>query len=199
MQPTSILSNEHRVIEIMLSVLEKLADKTIAEKKLKRQAAEEVIDFIRNFADRCHHGKEENHLFVALVDNGIPKEGGPVGQMLLEHDQGREYVRGMAENIDAAEKGDEKAVREFVGNAYGYVELLRGHIHKEDHILFPMAERILEDTDKAQLLEKFEAVETEHMGLGTHDKYMKIAENLARSFDVPFQYPKNMACGHTHK
>ena len=93
MQPTSILSNEHRVIEIMLSVLENLADKTIAEKKLERQAAEEVIDFIRIFADRCHHGKEENHLFVALVDKGMPKEGGPIGQMLLEHDQGREYVR----------------------------------------------------------------------------------------------------------
>jgi hemerythrin-like domain-containing protein len=199
MQPTSILSNEHRVIEIMLSVLENLADKTIAEKKLERQTAEEVIDFIRNFADRCHHGKEENHLFVALVDKGIPKEGGPVGQMLLEHDQGREYVRGMANNIDAAEKGNEKSIREFVGNAFGYVELLRSHIHKEDNILFPMAERFLDENDKTNLLGKFEKVESEHMGYGIHDKYMKIAENLARSFNIPFQYPKNMACGHARK
>ncbi len=199
MQPTSILTNEHRVIEIMLSVLENLADKTLADKKLDRQSAEDAIDFIRNFADKCHHGKEENHLFAALVDKGMPKEGGPVGQMLLEHDQGREYVRGMADNVEAAEKGNEKAIREFVNNAFGYVELLRAHIHKEDHILFPMAERFLEETEKTRLLDKFETVETEHMGHGTHDKYMKIAENLAQRFDVPYQPIKNVSCGCGHK
>lgn len=199
MHPTTILSNEHRVIETMLSVLEIMANKAIAEKKLDRQSAEEAIDFIRIFADGCHHGKEENHLFVVLVDKGMPKEGGPVAQMLSEHEQGRAYVRGMADNIEAAEKGNEKSIREFVSNAIGYVELLRAHIHKEDQILFPMAERYLDDSEKSRLLEKFEAVESDQMGQGTHDKYMKIVENLAQRFAVPYHNIKNISCGCGHK
>jgi hemerythrin-like domain-containing protein len=199
MEPTTILSNEHRVIEIMLSVLEKLADKALADKILDRQSAGEAVDFIRNFADRCHHGKEETHLFVAMVKKGIPKEGGPVGQMLFEHEQGRAFVRGMADSIETGAQGNEKAVKEFVENALGYVELLRAHIHKEDHILFPMASRILDSEDKMQLLEKFESVESEHMGQGTHDKYIRIAENLADRFGVNRQEIAGYSCGCGHK
>jgi hemerythrin-like domain-containing protein len=198
-EPTTILSNEHRVIEIMLSVLEKLADKALADKMIDRQPAEESIDFIRNFADRCHHGKEETHLFTAMVKKGIPQEGGPVGQMLYEHEQGRLFVRGMADNIEAGIEGDEKAVKDYVENALGYVELLRAHIHKEDRILFPMASRILDGADKTQLLEKFETVESEHMGQGTHDKYIHIAEKLADRFGVNRQEIAGFSCGCGHK
>jgi hypothetical protein len=53
--------------------------------------------FFRNFADRCHHSKEEDELFPKMVEHGIPKEGGPIGVMLMEHDQGRAFVRGMSE------------------------------------------------------------------------------------------------------
>lgn len=199
MEPTTILSNEHRVIEIVLAALENLANRALAEKRLDRQSALEAIDFIKNFADRCHHGKEEDHLFVALVNKGMPKEGGPVGQMLFEHEQGRAFVVGMAENLAGAEGGDMQAVRDYAKNALGYVELLRAHIHKEDHILFPLAGRMLEDSDKSRLLEKFESVESEHMGHGTHEKYIKIAENLAARFNVPYHYEGNLSCGCGHK
>ena len=53
------------------------------------------VDFIRNYADRFHHAKEEDVLFEALVDNGMPQENSPVAAMLMEHDQGRSFVRAM--------------------------------------------------------------------------------------------------------
>jgi hemerythrin-like domain-containing protein len=199
MEPTTILSNEHRVIEVMLSVLENLADKALAENRLDRQSAEEAVDFFKNFADRYHHGKEENHLFAALINKGMPKEGGPVGQMIIEHDQGRAFVREMAESIEADKRGDGNATKIFIRNALGYVELLRAHIHKEDNILFPMAGRFLEAEEKVELLEKFESVESEHMGQGTHEKYIKIAENLADRFEVPHQNIAGFSCGYGHK
>lgn len=199
MEPTTILSNEHRVIEIVLAALENLANQTLVEKKLDRKSAQEAIDFIKNFADRCHHGKEEDYLFTALVNKGMPKEGGPVGQMLHEHEQGRAFVLGMAENLAGAESGETLAIQDFVNNALGYVELLRAHIHKEDHILFPMASRLLSGEDKTQLLRKFESVESEHMGQGTHDKYIRIAENLADNFGVNRQEIAGYSCGCGHK
>ena len=199
MEPTTILSNEHRVIEIVLAALENLANRTLAEKKLDRKSAQEAIDFIKNFADRCHHGKEEDYLFAALVNKGIPKEAGPVGQMLREHEQGRAFVIGMADNLAGAESGETQAIRGFVNNALGYVELLKAHIHKEDHILFPMASRLLSGEDKTQLLRKFESVESEHMGQGTHEKYIEIAKNLAERFDIPHQDIVNISCGCGHK
>ena len=198
MEPTKILSNEHRVIEIVLSCLESMINKALQEKKLDRQLAEEAIDFIRNFADKCHHGKEEGHLFPAMVEMGIPKEGGPVGQMLREHEQGRAFVKGMAETVEAASNGEAAALKAFSVNALGYVELLRAHIHKEDNILFPMADRVLSGNDQKQLLEAFERVESELMGYGTHDKYIKIAETLADKFGVSKEGISNGSCGCGH-
>ncbi len=102
---TEILSDEHRVIEVVLSCLEKISEEALSTGALNEESAVQAVDVIRTFADKCHHGKEENHLFARLVENGVPKEGGPIGQMLLEHEQGRAYVKSMAESISDAASG----------------------------------------------------------------------------------------------
>lgn len=184
MKPVEILMQEHRVIEVALSCLEAMVEKTEIEKRLEREPAEQIIDLIRNFADRCHHGKEEDRLFPAMVAKGMPSEGGPIGVMLMEHDMGREFVRQMANNIDAAANGDAASLQEFTQAAHGYINLLRAHIQKEDRILFPMADRFLDDDDQKKLLAEFEHVESDHMGAGTHERYLKLAETLAAKYGV---------------
>ncbi|MEW5794979.1 MAG: hemerythrin domain-containing protein [Candidatus Zixiibacteriota bacterium] len=198
MNPTAILSDEHRVIEVVLTAVERLAEEALREGRLDRESAEKAVDFIRSFADKCHHGKEENHLFAALIENGMTKEGGPVGQMLYEHDQGRQFVAGMAGNIEAASGGDATAVRAFAHNAGGYVELLRAHIQKEDRVLFPMADRILSGDEQNRLLEAFGHVESHHMGEGTHAKYLKLAVALADKYGVPHKIEVKTSCGCHH-
>jgi hemerythrin-like domain-containing protein len=183
-QPTQILSNEHRVIEVVLGCLEKITEEAQSAGKLDRDSAEQAVDFIRNFADKCHHGKEEVHLFTAMVAKGVPQEGGPVGVMLYEHDLGRNFVAGMAKSIPLAAEGDAAALGEFARHASGYVQLLRNHIQKEDNILFPMADRVLTEADQKQLMASFETVEKDHMGAGTHEKYVAIADSLAERFGV---------------
>ncbi len=198
MRPTEVLSNEHRVIEVMLNCLEQMAARSLADGKLDRQDAEQAVDFIRNFADGCHHGKEEAHLFQTLVAKGMPRESGPVGVMLSEHEQGRAFVRAMAENIGAASEGEKSALQGFAAAANGYVQLLRSHISKEDNVLFPMAENILDDTDREKLHQAFGSVESEQMGEGTHDRYLAIARKLAEKYDVPGETIEHKSCGCGH-
>lgn len=184
MKPAEILMQEHRVIEIALSCLEAMVEKADTDNRLEHEPAEQIIDLIRNFADRCHHGKEEDRLFPAMVAKGMPSEGGPIGVMLMEHDMGREFVRQMAENIESASNGDAVSLQEFTLAAHGYINLLRAHIQKEDRILFPMADRFLNENDQKKLLAEFERVESDHIGTGTHERYLKIAETLAAKYGV---------------
>ena len=94
---------------------------------------------MKNFADGCHHKKEEGVLFVALVENGMSKEAGPVAVMLAEHEEGRRLTCAMREGAERVQAGDQTAISQVVQNALGYATLLRQHIQKEDRILFPMA------------------------------------------------------------
>lgn len=198
MNPTTILSKEHRVIEVVLDCLQQIADKAEADGKLDHESAEQAVEFIRNFADRCHHGKEEAHLFTTLVAKGMPREGGPVGQMEHEHVLGRQYVKGMADNIPDASSGKAEALAAYLSNARGYTQLLRAHIQKEDSILFPMADRFLSEEDQKVLLAAFGKVEAEEMGEGTHDKYLKIAETLADRYGVDRTHIAGHSCGCGH-
>lgn len=94
----------------MLTCLDKITEQANATGKLDEASVSRAIDVIRTFADKGHHGKEENHLFATLVNKGMPRQGGPVGQMLLEHEQGREYVEGMTRSVSGAAAGGPSAV-----------------------------------------------------------------------------------------
>jgi len=184
MKPTEILSGEHRIIEQVLDCLEKMAQNCANEGRLDKTSAEQALDFFRNFADRCHHGKEETHLFPAMEAKGFPRQGGPTGVMLCEHEQGRAHIRGMADAIEGAAAGESEAVSQFITHARAYVGLLREHIEKEDQCLFTMADQTLTADDQQRLLDAFEHVEHEHMTLGTHEKFLNLADELADRFGV---------------
>ena len=168
----------------MLDCLAAIVRQAKSAGRLDEPSARQAVDFFRNFADRCHHGKEEAHLFPALEAKGFPREGGPTGVMLYEHEQGRAHLRGMDENIDAAAAGEAAAIGQFVVHAEGYVSLLREHIYKEDHILFQLANRTLADEDQQALLAAFGKVEAEEMGAATHETYLKIARELAERYGI---------------
>ena len=184
MKPTEILSAEHRVIEQVLNCLEKMLAGAQKTGRLEKQPALDAVAFFRTFADQCHHGKEEAHLFPALEAHGFQREGGPTGVMRQEHEIGRQCVRGMAESIEQAAAGDRPALQRFIENGRGYLELLRQHIQKEDHCLFAMADQALDAANQEKLSAAFAKVEQEEMGADTHEKFLKIADALADRFGV---------------
>jgi hemerythrin-like domain-containing protein len=169
---TEVLKEEHRVIEKVLDALERLAKG--AETSALAEW-EKAIDFARNFADKCHHLKEENLLFPALEERGIPREGGPIGMMLAEHEEGRGYVRAMAAAAGKDSVDNRQILRE---TANAYIRLLRQHIQKEDEVLFQMADGVLSAEEQKTLLREFEEHELKEIGAGFHEKYLKIALEL---------------------
>lgn len=183
MLPTDVLKSEHRVIEQVLDVLEKIAGRAAYQGVFDTASAAQALDFFRNFADRCHHGKEEEQLFPALEAKGFDRDSGPTGVMCHEHEQGRALIRGMAEAVDAA-PGDREAGQRFSEYARAYLQMLRIHIHKEDHCLFSMADQALGADDQEALMRRFERVEAEDMGVGTHERYLQLANELAERYDV---------------
>ncbi len=185
MSVIQILMDEHRVIEQVLSCLERMADDCEQEKRLDTTSANEAIAFFRTFADRCHHGKEERLLFPALESCGFSPYRGPTAVMRSEHVLGRKLIGGISDAVDGADTSEEAAVSNFIKYARAYVELLRAHIQKEDHCLFPMARQKLDAVAIEDLSRGFTRVEREEVGESAHDEYLQLANRLADRYDVP--------------
>ena len=155
------------------------ADQMQNSGKINAARIGEFVDFFRNFVDRCHHGKEEKHLFPRLEERGIPRAGGPIGVMLEEHEQGRAKVRTIVEELTRIEQDKGRPADVLRGHLLAYADLLEAHIRKENGILFPMGNRVLTADDQKGLVEAFDAVEREEMGEGTHERYHQWIKTLA--------------------
>ena len=180
MQATRILMEEHRIIERVLNALQVAAERVSRGEDMRPEFFLNAALFIKNFADGCHHRKEEGVLFIAMNDSGMPTQGSPIGVMLAEHEQGRIFTRAMKDAAEKWEAGDPSARVAVVQNALDYVALLRQHIRKEDTVLFPMADRLIPPERQEKVTEEFERIETEETGAGIHEKYLALAEVLEK-------------------
>ncbi|HHU18614.1 MAG TPA: hemerythrin [Clostridiales bacterium] len=168
------LINEHEGILIGLTILEKMADKVEQSGIIEISDIEESVNFFKLFADKCHHGKEEGFMFPAMQKAGLPNEGGPIAQMLLEHDEGRKYITEMSSSIENGALEGNK----FIQAAKNYISLMREHIEKENRVLFPFGDKIIPMDEQQQLLEQFEEFEEKVMGKGTHEKLHMLLHNF---------------------
>jgi hemerythrin-like domain-containing protein len=179
MDAIETLMGEHRIIEHGIDALAAFADEARRRTADEREELGRFVTFIREFADACHHGKEEDILFKAMVEAGFPSQGGPIAMMLAEHDQGRAFVKQLAE-LAAAEAPWSPEDRERLAEAaHGYAELLRQHIYKEDTVLYPMAEAQLPPQVMERVNEACERFEVEETGSGEHERLHRLAEDLA--------------------
>ena len=172
---TKALVDEHRLILRMIALLEKNAPRTAEGTFLDWQFYLDGIDFIRQYADRFHHAKEEDVLFDALVENGMPRENSPVAAMLMEHNKGRAYVSAMEAAVREAMAGLSGREALIAENALQYAELLRDHIAKEDDILYPLAERVIPETIREEIVNGYNRAEKQSE-TGFSEKCRKIVE-----------------------
>ncbi len=175
---TNVLKDEHRGIEKMLGAISKAVPALRAGDATSLPLFEQAIDFFRGFADACHHYKEEKVLFPALVAKGFSTEQGPVAVMLAEHEQGRAFIRAMADAVARQKSGDAKALGDLAYAAERYADLLTAHIQKEDNVLFTMADRALSEAEQTKAAEEFERAEAEVVGPGVHERYHRLLDTL---------------------
>lgn len=187
-KPTEILKQEHRTIEKALILIDssvrKIAQNNIT---IPKDIFTKLIDFVRNFADGCHHAKEEDILFPFLVKKGLPKDEGPVGVMLSEHTQGREFIRKFQFHVDEFYGGKKEEYTALQNYALSYTDLLRQHIFKEDNILFPLTDKILSKEDTEVVIKLFNEAEekfNKDKNIQCHCYYMDILEDIKKNLLV---------------
>lgn len=179
MKPTKQLVDEHEVIQIALKILNKISTEIGAGKNPDPDMLGRIIEFIRIYADKCHHGKEEGLLFPEMEKFGAVNEGGPIGVMLMEHGIGREFVKNMSESLENFKNNKSESLSEFAKNSKGYVNLLSEHIQKENQILYPMADSTIPLENQENLLKEFEKVE-EEIGREKIDELRRFIDGLSR-------------------
>lgn len=176
------LMDEHRMIERAITALTAYARAAAKGAEAPRSDLALFVGFIQDYADSNHHGKEEDILFRAMVDNGMPIDGGPLAVMLAEHAEGRRLAGSLAE-LAAGEGGWEQGQRQrLLFAATGYARLLQEHIQKEDRILYPMAVRMLPDDIWRQIEEEFSAFQAATHRAEQVARLKQTAEELAKRY-----------------
>lgn len=171
------LRNEHEGILFGLEILEEMARRIEDNQPIEVEDLEGMVNFLKLFADQCHHGKEEGLYFPSLEKAGIPRDGGPIGVMLAEHVEGWSQIARMTAAIAGAYQP-----AEFADAANRYIELLRNHIDKENQVLFVMGDQRLPSDEQARLLAAFETFEVEVMGVGTHDRLHQMLARFEKKY-----------------
>jgi hemerythrin-like domain-containing protein len=179
---------EHRLIERALDAMEGWIT-TLGPGSESDDKAElgRFVSFIRGFADAYHHGKEEDILFVAMVEHGFPRQTGPIAVMLHEHDLGRSLVSvldGLAQQSGTWSEEDQGTLAR---TARKFSSLLRQHIQKEDMLLYPMADARLPEPVKEEMSRRFQAFEEQQTSNGEQQRLRALADSLIEAHIPPFK------------
>lgn len=184
MKATDDLRNEHEGIELMLRILQAIAGKLEQGEQIGSGQLDGIMEFLSIFVDKCHHGKEEEFLFPALEAVGVHRDGGPIGIMLNEHEQGRKLVVKLKDAVTryTSTSGDKTAAAGFQQITSEYVTLLTQHIEKESNVLFAMADAKLDTAKDNELFEAFEKLEKERIGPGKHEEFHELLHRLEHEY-----------------
>ena len=180
---TNSLRKDHDLIEKVLKSIQTTIQLLNDGKKIPESILTPVIDFSKNFTNVCHHGKEENSLFPALEKAGMPREGGPIAVMLMEH----EVTKKLANQIEESAKKylDSGDSSKLISDLMAYVEHVSQHLWKENNRLFMMADMHLgENSDRIEEdLNKTEEVKLKELG-HNREFYEKLVDELGQKTDA---------------
>jgi hemerythrin-like domain-containing protein len=132
-----MLEAEHHVIRKIVGAMAVLAEGLGAGQEPPVETLRNIVEFMRTFADKCHHGKEEAHLFPFLEKRGVPARGCPIGVLIHEYKRGRTLVAQLAQAIDAYVSGTVSARDSVTEPLRGLMELYPSHIWKEKYGCYP--------------------------------------------------------------
>lgn len=183
MDGIQLMVDEHKNIKRMLVVLRKASYKVLKEDKIDYDDFYKMIDFVRNYADKQHHGKEEKFLFNRMVDEigGVAETLIKFG-MLVEHDFGRLYMSELEGALLRVKNGDDESKVDIIANAVSYTHLLYRHIEKEDNTVYTFANRKLSKETLTKINRECEEFESESSKNNIQEKYMKLLEELEEKY-----------------
>ncbi|HVI42532.1 MAG TPA: hemerythrin domain-containing protein [Anaerovoracaceae bacterium] len=183
MNGITLMMEEHGNIKRMLVVMRKACLAVLNGQEIDYDDFESMIDFVKNYADNHHHGKEEKILFNRMIDEiGGAAEKLVRHGMLVEHDLGRLHIMNLKEALGKLKMGDEEAKLDVIANAVSYTHLLSRHIDKEDNAAYPYAKRGLSEGTLDSINQECGIFEQEQEEKGIQKKYLQILERLEKKY-----------------
>ncbi len=175
---TAVLRHEHEAIVLALRILAEIDRHAIAHQPVQQQDLQALVDFLSEFADSCHHGKEEKLLFPLLAQTGNLQVQHVIEHLLPEHAQGRHWIASMRRALQPFQP------EQFHDAARAYAQLLLAHIEQENTLLFPMTERLLTTEQLITLSREFAAYEVHVMGPERHEALHDLLARLQTRYSI---------------
>ena len=175
--PTEILEDEHRLIIRVVNALSIFAQSMEEGWDVEEETFNELIEFMRIFAEKWHHAKEEDVLFPLLIARGVPATGCPLAHLTMEHKKANNFVADIVKSLEAYRKGDVDARNAVIQGLRNLSAYYINHIWNEDNMLFPMANRFLRKEDQQVLLKEFARID-ERRGKTLHDQLEDFARRI---------------------
>lgn len=181
-----ILVKEHDAILCMAEVMRNACLHVMNGGELVVADFDDMVDFVRNYADKHHHKKEEKLLFDFMV-----KELGNIGKnlvthgMLVEHDLGRLHMTELDQALRVYEADHENmgAKLDIIVNATAYTYLIKRHATKENEVVFTFGEKNLKKESLAFIDEQTKILEEEGEKEGVQSKYLGILQRLEEKYN----------------
>lgn len=173
--------NEHQIILDVLNQLDTWGQ--TVSKNNNQHHLKEFCDFIQNFVDPIHHIKEENFLFPAMIAMGFSGQHGPIAAMLYEHDEGRKLTQILATLAKKEIPWTPEDLSTACSTAQDFAALLGQHIHKENKVLYPMAQNRLLPDDLTRLSTQMQALSQSSERTKEYDRLTTLANKL-----ISYQY-----------
>lgn len=175
MLPIGPLMIEHRLIERMIKLIEGRVECAASDDRIEPEFVDTAVDFIRTYADKTHHGKEEDILFRDLGRKDMSDGDVRVmGELVEEHREGRKMVGALVSANERYRNGEVEALSEITDTLRALVEFYPRHIEKEDRVFFPASMEYLSGDEKDAMLGEMHEFDRRMI----HEKYESVVDML---------------------
>ena len=177
------LIDEHRLISRMVNVLTVLHKRLESEEHADVKVLMDVVDFFRMFVDKNHHAKEEDALFPTLERRAVNPAGCTIQSLKDEHEQSRILTTALSDATGQYKNGDPTAKSKISATIRSSIDLLSDHVWRENILLFPTAEKTLQEAELDEVTRSYYEIEK---ALGTEflSKYEQLVGALEKTTGV---------------
>jgi len=173
--PIGPLMIEHRLIERMIGIIKSRSEVMMEQHRVDPVFIDEVVDFLRTYADRCHHGKEENILFRDLAKKQLSDEHKKMmDELIEEHVYARKTVRALEASKEDCVQGKKEALRDVISNLKQLIDLYPRHIEKEDRHFFQPSMEYFTKRELDDMLQEFWEFDRKMI----HEKYKGVVDEI---------------------
>ncbi|MFX1563567.1 MAG: hemerythrin domain-containing protein [Promethearchaeota archaeon] len=183
MYPIEILLEEHKLVERVITLIEKIQSKLKDEKEVPATVFWKLVDFLRSYADVIHHSKEEDVLFVQMQEHEEELSSevwDQIGILIEEHIEGLDLANEMHKAIREYNRGNQKARKNILDAVTRYIEVMKPHFKNEEDTVFPAMVAVLSDEEKRKTKADFERFDNLVGGAEAHKRYEKIVGELEK-------------------